>query len=104
MSRRESFKMPCATAKRAMSAFAIPTVGTPATTPTVAGWACWSRTSPSIARARSRLCGYGNPCEITVLSSATTGSLPASAARICSGIWMVAFTVFSDVVDAAHRF
>ena len=55
---------------------------TPPITAMVAGTAPPARTWLSSERAVSRFSGYGIPCVMMVLSSATTGRPPCSARRI----------------------
>jgi len=59
----------------------------------VAGTAPWSRTICSICLAVSRFFGRGNPCAITVDSSATTGWWAASASRTSSFSLTISFII-----------
>lgn len=74
-----------------------PTCGTPPSTAMVAGTAPCARTTPSTCLAVSRFWGYGMPCEMMVLSSATTGRPAASAAATS------ALTVTPAAVGACGR-
>jgi len=82
--RRLTFTASRSRANRSICAPSSPTIIRPSTSPTVAGTAPAARTASSTSCARRRLSGYGNPCEMIVDSSATTGSPAATAARTSS--------------------